>query len=135
MIKYWFDKEGYYGPGANPAIYVSIVLGVIIAINYFGVGIFGEFEFWLSSVKVLIMLGLIIFTLVLAVNGGPSRAAPGFDYLVDPGAFAPYLTGTVQSQNPQNFICFLTDCLRWKWWEIPRFLERPLQRSLLLSRC
>ncbi|RDL38531.1 Uncharacterized protein BP5553_02871 [Venustampulla echinocandica] len=93
VIKYWFDKEGYYGPGANPAIYVSILLAVIIAINYFGVGVFGEFEFWLSSVKVLIMLGLIIFTLVLAVNGGPSNAAPGFNYLVDPGAFAPYLTG------------------------------------------
>ncbi|TVY85441.1 Dicarboxylic amino acid permease [Lachnellula suecica] len=90
VIKFWFGKSGYDGPGANSAIYVCIFLAAIIAINYFGVGIFGEFEFWLSSTKVLIMLGLIIFTFVLAVGGGPSHETPGFRYWSDPGAFAPY---------------------------------------------
>lgn len=63
---------------------------MIIFINYFGVGIFGEFEFWLSSAKVLIMLGLIIFTLVLAIKGRTDQPG-GFQYWVNPGAFAPYL--------------------------------------------
>ncbi|TVY45123.1 Dicarboxylic amino acid permease, partial [Lachnellula subtilissima] len=90
VIKYWFVKAGYDGPGANSAIYVSIFLIAIVAINYFGVGIFGEFEFWLSSTKVLIMIGLMIFTFILAIGGGPDHTAKGFKYWKDPGAFAPY---------------------------------------------
>ena len=73
--------------GAN----VAIILAAIIAINYFGVGLFGEFEFWLSSAKVLVMLGLIIFTIVLATGGAGSNSRPtGFSYWNDPGAFAAY---------------------------------------------
>lgn len=89
IIRYWFDQSGYDGPGKSPAIYIAILLATIIAINYFGVGIFGEFEFWLSSFKILVLLGLIIFTLVLAAGGGP-KPATGFTYWNDPGAFAPF---------------------------------------------
>jgi yeast amino acid transporter len=81
IIGYWFDKAGLHGtPGANPALYVTIFLAAIIAINYFGVGFFGEFEFWFSSAKVLIMIGLIIFTLVCAAGGAGNHDAPGFRY-------------------------------------------------------
>lgn len=90
IIRFWFDERGYDGPGANAAIYVAIFLATIVAINYFGVGYFGEIEFWLSSAKVLIMLGLIIFTCVLASGGGPSHKPTGFTYWKDPGAFAAY---------------------------------------------
>ena len=90
MIKYWFDKRDYHGAANHPALYVALFLAVIIAINYFGVGVFGEFEFWLSSVKVLIILGLIIFTLVIAAGGGPQGHPKGFYYWSDPGAFAAY---------------------------------------------
>jgi len=48
IIKYWFNKNGYDGAGANAAIYVAVFLVVIILINYLSVGFFGEFEFWLS---------------------------------------------------------------------------------------
>ncbi|CZT00364.1 related to aromatic amino acid transport protein aroP [Rhynchosporium agropyri] len=91
VIRYWFNKAEYDGPGANGAIYVAVILAAIIAINYFGVGFFGEFEFWLSSAKVLVMLGLIIFTLVLATGGAGTNHRPtGFHYWNDPGAFAAY---------------------------------------------
>jgi amino acid permease len=90
VIKYWFDQRGYVGPASHPALYVALFLAVIIAINYFGVGIFGEFEFWLSSVKVLIILGLIIFTLVIASGGGAHDHPKGFHYWSEPGAFAAY---------------------------------------------
>ncbi|CZR54149.1 related to aromatic amino acid transport protein aroP [Phialocephala subalpina] len=90
VIKYWFTQAGYEGPGSNPAIYITILLAAIIAINYFGVAIFGETEFWLSSAKVLIMIALVVFTLVLAAGGGPRPAATGFTYWKDPGAFATF---------------------------------------------
>lgn len=63
---------------------------MIIAINYFGVGVFGEFEFWFSSAKVLILLGLIIFTLCVAAGVGNVDHPTGFHYWSDPGAFAVY---------------------------------------------
>jgi amino acid transporter len=46
VVQYWFNKIGYDGHGAQPALYVALFLAAIIAINYFGVGLFGEFEFW-----------------------------------------------------------------------------------------
>jgi len=102
VIQYWFEKDGYTGPGQSPGIYVAIFLVAIIAINYFGVGFFGEFEFWLSSVKVLIIIGLIILSLVLALGGGPDHDRKGFRYWKDPGAFAAYkLNG-----GPGRFLAF-----------------------------
>jgi yeast amino acid transporter len=61
-------------------------------INYFGIKVFGEFEFYLSSFKVVVLLGLIILGLVLACGGGPDHEPKGFTYWSDPGAFATYIT-------------------------------------------
>lgn len=66
-------------------------LVAIIVINYVGVAWFGEFEFWLSSIKVLVICGLIILSLVLALGGGPDHDRKGFRYYKNPGAFKPYI--------------------------------------------
>ncbi len=133
VIKYWFNQINYDGPGADPAIYVAITLIAIIAINYFGVGFFGEFEFWLSSAKVLIMLGLILFTLVLATTSQPGQPAPGFKYWVHPGAFAPYMIG--KFILPSISMPSTDPLTRWQRWQISRLLERPQKRRLLFPRC
>lgn len=52
---------------------------------------FGEFEFWLSSVKVITILGVIILSLVLALGGGPNGDRTGFRYWSKPGAFNEYI--------------------------------------------
>ncbi|KAE9373203.1 dicarboxylic amino acid permease [Stipitochalara longipes BDJ] len=93
VIRFWFDEAGDPGnPGGNAALYVTIFLIAIVAINYWGVGFFGEFEFWLSSTKVLIMIGLILFTLISAAGGVGNHNATGFQFWHDPGAFATYGT-------------------------------------------
>ncbi|KAF4633244.1 hypothetical protein G7Y89_g4873 [Cudoniella acicularis] len=73
VIKYWFDASGYSGPASSAVIWVTLLLVAIITINYFSVGVFGEFEFWLSTIK------------------GPPHHPGGFHYWVNPGAFAPYI--------------------------------------------
>ena len=60
----------------------------IIVINYFGVKIFGELEFWLSSFKVIVILGLILCSLIFALGGGPDHDRRGFRYWNKPRAFA-----------------------------------------------
>ncbi|CCF45280.1 amino acid permease [Colletotrichum higginsianum] len=84
IMKFWV------GDRVNPAVFISIALVLIVAINSISVKAFGEFEFWLSSLKVIIMVGVILLLFILAVGGGPTGDRPGFRYWSDPGAFAEY---------------------------------------------
>jgi amino acid transporter len=82
VLQYWVDRDK-----VNPGVFIAIFLVAIILVNYFGVRFFGEFEFWLSSLKVLILCGVIILSLVLACGGGPDHDPKGFRYWHNPGAF------------------------------------------------
>ncbi|KAH7070247.1 amino acid permease [Paraphoma chrysanthemicola] len=84
IMKYWV------GDRISPAVFITVALVLIVLINSIGVRAFGELEFWLSSLKVIIMVGIIILLFVLAVGGGPTGDRPGFRYWNDPGAFAEY---------------------------------------------
>ncbi|KAK4542481.1 hypothetical protein LTR36_006733 [Oleoguttula mirabilis] len=86
VIQYWCPPEK-----VNPGVFIAIFLVAIITINYLGIQFFGEFEFVLSSVKVLVIIGLIIMCIVLAAGGGPNHTATGFRYWHNPGAFAEYI--------------------------------------------
>lgn len=86
VISYWVDADRI-----NPGVWITIFLIAIIAINYLGIRFFGEFEFWLSSIKVLVICGIIILSLVLALGGGPDHDRKGFRYWNDPGAFHEYI--------------------------------------------
>lgn len=66
----------------NPGVWITILLILIIVINYFGIKIFGEFEFWLSSIKVCVIVGLIILCLVIALGGAPTHDRYLFTYIV-----------------------------------------------------
>lgn len=68
VIQYWCPPEK-----VNPGVFIAIFLVVIVVINYLGIKYFGEIEFWLSSVKVLTILGLIILCLVIACGGVPGN--------------------------------------------------------------
>jgi amino acid transporter len=82
VIQYWVDRDR-----VNPGVWITIFFVVVLAINYFGPRFFGEFEFWLSSIKVLVIVGLIILSLVLALGGGPDHDRKGFRYWKNPGPF------------------------------------------------
>ncbi|KAK6346639.1 hypothetical protein TWF696_006759 [Orbilia brochopaga] len=86
VIQFWLPATK-----VNPGVFIAVFLVVIVAINYIGIRFFGEFEFWLSSIKVLVIVGLILLALILALGGGPDHDRKGFRYWKDPGAFAPYL--------------------------------------------
>jgi len=74
----------------NPGVWVAVFLFVIVCINYFGIKFFGELEFWLSSIKVVTIVGVIILSFLLAVGVGPNGAT-GFKYYKNPGAFKEYI--------------------------------------------
>ncbi|KAF6817921.1 dicarboxylic amino acid permease [Colletotrichum plurivorum] len=82
IMKFWV------GDRVSPAVFITIALVLILLINSVSVKAFGEFEFWLSSLKVVIMVGVILLLFILALGGGPTGDRPGFRYWTDPGAFA-----------------------------------------------
>lgn len=86
VISYWIPSEK-----VNPGVWITIFLILIIAINYFGVKFFGEFEFWLSSFKVVVILGIILLSFILMLGGGPDHDRKGFRYWKSPGAFNAYI--------------------------------------------
>ncbi|KAI0936272.1 hypothetical protein AcV5_004452 [Taiwanofungus camphoratus] len=83
MINYWNDT-------VNNAAWITIFLVVVIAINLFGAGAYGEAEFIFASIKVVTIVGLIILGIVLDLGGGPNHDRIGFRYWKHPGAFVQY---------------------------------------------
>lgn len=101
VIQYWVDRDT-----VNPGVWITIFLVVIVIINTVGVKYFGEFEFWLSSFKVLVMLGLILFLFIIMLGGGPNHDRLGFRYWKDPGAFKPYSAAISGSKG--KFVAFVS---------------------------
>ncbi|KAJ5933686.1 Dicarboxylic amino acid permease [Penicillium verhagenii] len=86
IISYWIPATK-----VNPGVWIAVFLILIVCINYFGVRFFGEFEFWLSSIKVIVILGIILLSFILMLGGGPDHDRKGFRYWKDPGAFNTYI--------------------------------------------
>lgn len=86
VIQEWKSAEE-----VNPGVWITVFFIAIVSINYFGVRFFGEFEFWLSSIKVIVIVGLILVSFILVLGGGPNHDRTGFRYYEDPGAFKEYI--------------------------------------------
>lgn len=48
--------------------------------NCRGVRVFGELEFWFSSIKVIVLIALILFGIIVDLGGNPKRERIGFRY-------------------------------------------------------
>ncbi|KAH6624083.1 amino acid permease/ SLC12A domain-containing protein [Chaetomium sp. MPI-SDFR-AT-0129] len=79
-------------PDINVSVWI-VVFGVcIIALNMIHVSFFGEAEFWMSLIKALVIVMLILLCFIIALGGGPNHVRTGFWFWKDPGAFAQYTT-------------------------------------------
>ncbi|OJJ48423.1 hypothetical protein ASPZODRAFT_1594108 [Penicilliopsis zonata CBS 506.65] len=83
VMAYWVDPSAI-----NPAIWIVFFWAAIILINYYSLRFIANFECWVSLFKIIILIGLIILSLVLALGGGPNHDRTGFRYWGEPGAFA-----------------------------------------------
>ncbi|KAL4939754.1 hypothetical protein BDV06DRAFT_30358 [Aspergillus oleicola] len=81
VIHYWSNAVPL------PAM-ISIILCLYVLLNVFAVKWYGESEFWLALSKVLLSVGLIIFTFITMLGGNPINDRFGFRYWNEPGAFA-----------------------------------------------
>lgn len=94
----------YWGSDINIAVWISIMMVVIVALNALPVKFYGETEFWFASLKVIMMMGLLLLSFILFWGGGPSHDRLGFRYWKKPGAVNEYLgTG-----NTGRFLALLS---------------------------
>lgn len=106
MITFWTDKV--------PVEAIVVAMIVIYAfLNTITVRYFGISEFWMSIFKVLLVLGLFVFTFITMVGGNPLHDAYGFRYWQDPGAFVEHL----EPGNTGRFLgvlsCLYQASFRW----------------------
>ncbi|KZV73878.1 amino acid transporter [Peniophora sp. CONT] len=84
IIRFW-DKE------TNSTVYIMVAWIVVMMLNSFGAGIYGESEFWFASIKMITIVGIIILGIIVDAGGGPQGEAIGFRYWNNPGAFNQFL--------------------------------------------
>jgi amino acid transporter len=85
----------YWFPDINPGVWVAITLVVVLVLNCLAVKYFGEAEFYASILKVVLIIGFLLFTFVVVLGGNPHHDRIGFRYWKSPGAFnEQYTTGT-----------------------------------------
>lgn len=90
------------------AVWITIFLAVIVALNIFTVSWYGESEFWFSSIKIFAILGLIILKIVLFFGNDPKHDRLAFRYWQQPGAFIPFAT----SDTTGKFLAFWTSLVK-----------------------
>ncbi|KAE8350545.1 amino acid permease/ SLC12A domain-containing protein [Aspergillus coremiiformis] len=83
IVQYWDDQ-------LSIAIFIAIFWVVITLLNFLPVGFYGELEFWFSMIKVVTVLGFMIFAICIDAGVG-QQGYLGFRTWTHPGAFAPYL--------------------------------------------
>ena len=83
LINFWIDT-------VNNAVWITMCLIVVVVINLFGAGVYGECEFVFASIKVVTIVGLIILGIILDLGGGPNHDRIGFRYWIDPGPFVQF---------------------------------------------
>ena len=75
----------------NVAAWISVIIVVVVILNIFSVSNYGEAEFIFASIKIVTIVGLIIFAFIIDLGGGPTHDRLGFRYWKNPGAMKPYL--------------------------------------------
>lgn len=83
LASFWTD--------ANPAYFITASIALYFFVNVFGVNWYGEIEFFSSILKVLLIVGLMFFSLISMCGGNPRGDAYGFENWPKGGLSKAYL--------------------------------------------
>jgi amino acid transporter len=86
----------YWAPELNIGIFIGVFWFVISAVNVLPVSFYGELEFWFALIKVITVIGFLIFGICIDAGAG-QHGYLGFHTWGNPGAFAPYLVDNNQA--------------------------------------
>ncbi|KAK7417450.1 hypothetical protein QQX98_004570 [Neonectria punicea] len=123
----------YWRPDLNVGIFIATFTVAIISVNVLHVSFFGEAEFWLSTVKLLVIVMLILTCFVISVGGQPSGEVIGFSYWSNPGAFGSYLVEGSTGRFLGLWACMVQACFAYAGTEVVgvAFGEAPNPRKTI----
>ncbi|KAJ5099270.1 hypothetical protein N7532_006271 [Penicillium argentinense] len=81
------------------SIFIAVFWVMIIIFNLMPVSFYGEMEFWFSSIKVITVIGFMIFAICMNAGVG-DEGYIGFRYWVDPGPFVAPKAYLVETMTP-----------------------------------
>lgn len=84
VMELWVDADR-----VNPGVWITLFISIIMALNYIHHTLPSQIEFYVSALKLVVMSGLVILSLVLVLGGGPDHLphVRGFLYWKHPGVF------------------------------------------------
>ncbi|VUC32438.1 unnamed protein product [Clonostachys rosea] len=123
----------YWRPDLNVAIFVTLFSVVIVVVNLLHVSFLGEFEYWLSMIKILVMTMLMLACFVISLGGSPSGQRIGFSYWNNPGAFGSYLVEGSTGRFLGLWACMVQACFAYTGTELVgvAFGEAPNPRKTI----
>ncbi|KAI0082722.1 dicarbixylic amino acid permease [Panus rudis PR-1116 ss-1] len=87
--------------------HVHIAIWMVFFVNLLGVRVFGELEFWFSSIKVITLIGLLLMGIIIDLGGNPKHDRIGFRYWDHPdGPMGHYLKDQVHNESLSIFLGF-----------------------------
>ncbi len=78
LIRFWDTST-------SPAVWISILIVVVVALNIIAVAIYGEAEFIFAAIKIIAILGLLLMAFIVDLGGSPTHDRLGFRYWYNPG--------------------------------------------------
>lgn len=84
IIEYW-RSDFNLAAVIVPQIGLYVIINTVMPVRWFG-----EVEFWLSIMKVILITGLLLFTFITMLGGNPLHDAYGFRFWDTPGSFLEY---------------------------------------------
>jgi len=100
VVQYWTQK-------VHIAVWMVIFIAFIFVINLLGVRVFGELEFWFSSLKIVALIGLLLMGIIIDLGGNPKHDRIGFRYWQAPdGPMGKYLLDQVHNTKLAIFLGF-----------------------------
>jgi amino acid transporter len=84
VIQYWL-------PNLNVGVWIAIFWALFTAVNFLPVGIYGELEMWFASIKVITIVGFLIFGICVDAGVG-KQPYLGFYNFAHPAPFLEYMT-------------------------------------------
>ncbi|TFK42627.1 dicarbixylic amino acid permease [Crucibulum laeve] len=96
VIRYW-----------TQSVHIAIWMASVFTVNLLGVRVFGELEFWFSSIKVVALVGLLLMGIIIDLGGNPKHDRIGFRYWKAPdGPMGKYLLDQVHNESLSIFLGF-----------------------------
>ncbi|KAL0580237.1 amino acid transporter [Marasmius crinis-equi] len=111
VVQYWTQSVhiAVWMVSMNPfAIFFwKLKRAPVFLVNLLGVRVFGELEFWFSSIKVIALIGLILMGIIIDLGGNPKHDRIGFRYWNPPdGPMGKYLLDQVHDLPLARFLGF-----------------------------